>query len=580
MARLDRYAPVKEIAQIGAAIGREFSYELASAMSPQLESQLNEALAQFTDSGLAFRKGTPPDATYTFKHALVQDAAYDSLLKSSRKALHGKIAKVLEERFPTITHNTPEVLAYHEERAELIEEAIAHRLLAGQRATSRSANVEAIRQLELALSLLETQAQTPQRDHVELRLRVAFGTPLIASATRSHASEEVRNNFSRAAELCKGVDDPALLFPALYGQCVQLHASGEHHEAWPISKRILMLANKYDDRIGELTGYRMKGILKTMKGNLGEARDYLEKVVSLYDPDTDQDLRLVFGQDPHVAALSYLALVCSLMGHAQQAANIEGKAIERARKMGHPFTYCYSLFWAGCAASLVRDDAEKMLSRAKELASVARVEGFHHWFDLSQFILAFAHWECSQPKVNTRQFLEDYPYATWPDRLVGVTMFTPFCSVLSARMMATPQALNASLERIDKAIRVATNGAENWATPEMLRIRGCLQLETVRHDNEAEADFTKSIEMARAQQARLWELRTSVSLARLWQQQGKQREARVLLAPVYGWFTEGFDTKDLKEAKALLEELEVTEFASGWRVSALRNMSRRSKATR
>jgi class 3 adenylate cyclase/predicted ATPase len=557
MARLDRYAPVKEIAQIGAAIGREFSYELISAVAPLETSTHDQALKQLTDSGLAFRRGTPPDATYTFKHALVQDAAYDSLLKSKRQKLHGRIAKVLEERFPAITHNEPEVLAYHEERAGLTEQAIAHRLLAGQRATSRSANVEAVRQLELALALLSSLTQTPHRDHMELRLRVALGNPLIASTTRSHASEEVRDNSAQAAKLCERVDDPALLFPALYGQCVQLHASGMHDEAWPVSERILMFANKYDDRVGKLTGYRMKGILKTMKGDLGEAKDCLQKVVSLYDPDADQDLRLVFGQDPYVAAQSYLSFVLSLMGYAQQAARLECKAIECAKGMDHPFSYAYSLCWTGCVATLVRGDISKVISRANELASVCKAEGFHHWFAMSQFVLAFAHRERSKKKVNFRQFLEGYPYATWPNRLLGVTMTTPFYSVLSTRMIAAPEALDASLEHIDNAIRVATDGAENWATPEMLRIRGCLQLETTRRDNAAEADFIKSIEMAHAQQARLWELRTSISLARLWKEQGKHREAHDLLEPVYRWFTEGFDTKDLKEAKALLEELEV-----------------------
>ncbi|UCH48863.1 MAG: AAA family ATPase, partial [Betaproteobacteria bacterium] len=552
-ARLDRTAPVKEVAQIGAAIGREFTYELISAVAPLPKGKLDEGLAQLTDSGLAFRRGTPPEANYTFKHALVQDAAYDSMLKSWRQELHGKIVRVIEERFPAIASNEPEVLAHHEERAGLTDQAIAHRLLAGQRATRRSANVEAVRQLELALELVPTLEHTQHRDRTELRLRVALGTPLIASSDLAHASDQVRENFDKSAELCDRVDDPALLFPALFGQCVSLHASGLHHKAWSIADRIHVFADTYDDRVGRLTGYRMKGVLKTMTGNLKEARDYLEYAISTYEPDADKGLHLVFGQDPNVAALSYLALVLSLMGYSQQAADIEHQAIKRAEEMGHPFSHCYSLFWAGCAATMVRGDSETLIYRANELASVSKAQGFRFWFDMSQFFLAFAH--CNDERLSAGCFLENDPHASWPDRLMGKIIFTTFCSVLSTSMMATPEALGASLERIDKAIGIAEDGAENWALPEMFRIRGCLLLQSIGHDDQAEEDFKKSIEMAHTQQARLWELRTSVSLARLWQSQGKHKQAHDLLEPVYSWFTEGFDTKDLKEAKALLEEL-------------------------
>jgi class 3 adenylate cyclase/tetratricopeptide (TPR) repeat protein len=555
MARLDRYAPVKEVAQMGAAIGREFSYELIAAVAPSSEAQLDDALKQLIESGLAFRRGTPPEANYTFKHALIQDAAYDSLLKSRRQELHGRIAREIEARFPQTKDTEPEVLAHHKEQAGLHEQAIEHWLHAGQHATSRSAYLEAVRQLERGLALIEALEKTPQRDHAELRLRVALGSPLIAVTPLSYASLEVGGNFDKAAVLCDRVDDPELLFPALYGQWVNHHSSGRHRKARPISDRLLQLANQHEDRVGQLTGYRLTGVLDTMAGNLAEARDNLGKAVSLYDTATDQDLRLVYGQDPRAAALAYLAFVLSLMGYPRQAVEAEKKALTWAEKIGHKYTQAYALNWAGCNASLVRGDNDRLSARANELVNLAKVEGFQAWLDLSRFLLVYARFEEAGDELDVDQFLADNPSALWPHRRIEFMMMTSFYSVISAAALVKPAARGSALARIDESMRAAVNAGELWAEPEMLRGRGCLLLQLEGRENEAEVDFARSLEIARTQQAKTWELRTSTSLARLWQSQGKRKEALELLKPVFGWFTEGLDTKDLKEAKALLHEL-------------------------
>jgi predicted ATPase len=555
MARLDRDMPVKEIAQIGAAIGREFSYELIAAVAPLSHAQLDKTLSQLTDSGLAFRRGTPPEASYTFKHALMRDAAYDSLLKTRRQELHARIAKEIEARFSQTKYAEPEVLAHHNEEAGLYLQAIGHWLHAGQRATSRSAYLESTRQLQRGLALIESLEQTPQRDHAELRLRVALGSPLIAVTALSYASPEVGDNFDKAAVLCDRVEDPELLFPAFYGQWVNHHSSGRHRKARPISDRLLQLANQHDDRVGKLTGYRLKGVLDTMAGKLVEARDSLEKAMSLYDATTDQDLKFVYGQDPRSAALAYQAFVLSLLGYPKQALDAENQAMAWAEKTGHKYTRAYVLNWAGCNASLVRGDTERLAARANELANLAKAEGFKIWLDLSRFLLVYARLEAAEGELDVDRFLEDNRSALWPHRRIEFMMTTPFYSVLSAVALVKPEARSSALTRIDESMRAAVNAGELWAEPEMLRGRGCLLLQFGGREHEAEVDFERSLKIARSQGAKTWELRTSNSLARLWQSQGKGKEALELLKPVYDWFTEGFDTKDLKEAKVLLDEL-------------------------
>jgi tetratricopeptide (TPR) repeat protein len=550
MARLDRFAPVKEIAQIGAAIGREFSYELVAAVAPMSPTQLDSALAQLTDSGLAFRRGTPPEATYTFKHALVQDAAYDSLLKSRRQELHGKIARVIEERFLETTESAPELLARHQTAAGAIRAAIPLWHKAGVLAARRMALREAVLHFNTGLELLATLPASQERDASELSLRSALGN--VWMALKGWPAPEVWDTFHPAHPLAKSQGDPAGLLNVLWGLWVNVMSRGRVAESlrWVEEMRDVATATGDPDL---LTGGHLAAMIANFwLGEFARCMAHREQILALYDEQKHPRLAEITVHDPKTATGIWGSLALWILGYPDQAAQVCDAKDQHARQRGLPFDLGFALS-VGADVYEYRREPEQLRKRAAEAERVGHENGLPYvWAVMApqRYAMALIHEKPAEGVEPLRSGV-----ALW-EASGGRVNSTRLHSIV-AEGMALAGDVKGALQLIDDQIAQAERPGwgERHCYAEILRLKGWML--SLKGDLEgAERNYLTSLDWAREQQAKSWELRTSTSLAQLWQSQGKRKKAHDLLAPIYNWFTEGFDTKDLKEAKALLGELE------------------------
>ena len=548
MARLDRFVPVKEIAQIGAAIGREFSYELISAVAPMSPAQLDNALTQLTDSGLAFRRGTPPDAVYTFKHALVQDAAYESLLKSCRQELHAKIARVLEERFPLTKETEPELLGHHLSAAGQAEAAIPLWHKAGELALRRMALREAILHLETALELLATQPASRQRDAIELPLRTTLSNAW--TMLKGWAAPEVWDACYPALPLAKAQDDPADLLRVLEGIWVNVLSRGRAAESLRWVEEMLDAATGDPDLL--IAAHVAAMGTNFWLGEFARSLAHRDQLLGLYDEQKHSHLAEILNHDPKTLAGHFGSFVLWILGYPDQAAQISDAKDEHARRRGHPFDLGFALT-AGADVFDYRREPEQLRKRAAEGERVGRENGLPFvWANMAPQRQAMALIREGKAAEGIGPFQSGIAY--WEG--TGGRLDSPRLKSILAEAMALTGDVKGALGLIDEQIaQVERPGwEERFYYAEILRLKAWML--SLKGDLEGtEKNYLASLDWARKQQAKSWELRTSTSLARLWQSQGKRKEALDLLRPVYDWFTEGFDTKDLKEAKALLEEL-------------------------
>jgi class 3 adenylate cyclase/tetratricopeptide (TPR) repeat protein len=550
MARLDRYMPVKEVAQIGAAIGREFSYELISAVAPIDQEQLDDALARLTESGLAFRRGTPPDALYTFKHALVQDAAYDSLLKSRRQDLHAKIARVIEERFPNIASAEPEVLAHHYTQAGQPLRAIPLWQKAGEAALAHLALAESISHLNQGLKLIAALPKSLERDASELGLRIPLGTAW--SALKGWPAPEVWSSWHPALPLARSLGRNDALLPILWGLQENVMTQGRVAEslAWVNEARDAAKATGDADLL--LTGHLLAFICYFWMGNLIESQEHGDKVLGLYDAEKHRHLAHLTNHDFKTSVGVFGSSCAWMLGYPDRAVRLNEEMEAHTRQRAHPFDYGFALA-IGAAVFDFRCEPEKMRMRAEECERIGR--------DNSMPVL----WAMMAPVTYGMALIREGNAAEGVARLkAGLTVWdasggkllTPYIKAVLAQGMAMLGEIDGALRLIDEQIaQVERPGWEERVHyAEILRLKGWM-LSLSDDMQGAEKNYRASLNWARGQQAKSWELRTATSLARLWQVQGKRKEALDLLKPMYDWFTEGFDTKDLKEAKALLGEL-------------------------
>ena len=549
MARLDRFVPVKEIAQIGAAIGREFSYELIAAVAPMRQSQLDTALSQLTYSGLAFRRGTPPDATYTFKHALVQDAAYDSLLKSPRQELHAKIARVIEERFPGVKDTEPELLAHHLSAAGADAAAIPSWYKAATNAVERVALLDAMAHCARGLALLSALPDSQDRARQELALQLVLGQA--AAQAKGWAAPEPEQAFSRARALCEAIGDAPEVFPALWGVWAFSVVAGRMVAAEAVALEFLGHAKRSGDSAAVCEGQRIVGEMALHLGDLRRARAHLEEGIGVYDAEAHRGNIKLYGQDSGMTNLVYLSSVLWLLGYPDQSRRAQQGAMELAERSGQPF----GLAWAHIFDTLLQGNIRNWTSMGKAAAEVVAVStehGYAYWLAWGCINLGVArmhgHAE-SQAGESVRKQIDVL-------RSVGVGSGLTWAYALLADAYWALGGIDEGLDQVAAGLALVEKTEERYAESELLRVQGELLLSCGRKfHSQAEACFDRSIEIARHQQAKSWELRTSTSLARLWQSQGKRKEALGLLKPVYNWFTEGFDAHDLKVARELLESL-------------------------
>ncbi|HYI81984.1 MAG TPA: AAA family ATPase, partial [Acetobacteraceae bacterium] len=554
LARLDRLAPVRRIAEVGAAIGREFSHELITLVSEAPEDEVEDALRQLVASELVFRRGTPPDATYTFKHALVQDAAYSTLLRGARRRLHARIAEALEERFPETADTQPELLAHHCAEAGMAERAIAYWRRAGERASERSANVEAVAHLSRGLGLVEGMPDTPGRAEAELALHMRIGGPLIA--TKGYAAPEVERTYLRAQELCERLGRSGELFPVLRGLWHCYAVRGELRSAQRLAERLVALAEAEPEghKLHRALARRALGSTLFFFGRFDDARVQLDQAIALDEaaaaPRERRARILFYTEQPGVVGRIYLAWNRWLTGHPDRAL----ATIEPALTLSHSLSHLHSLAFSLISAAVVhiwRREFEAARRRAEAAIAVAREHGLAHFAAMAALCRGVALARLGQPEEGIADLhagLAEHHETS--ARLVD-SMWLGFI----AEAHALAGRIDAAFAALDRAGERAAASAESFYRAELHRLRGALHLRR-GEVGEGQRWLNEAMHLARSQGARSLELRAATDLARLWRDRGGRRAAaRDLLAPVYGWFTEGFDTPDLKDAGALLDDL-------------------------
>jgi class 3 adenylate cyclase/predicted ATPase len=550
MARLDRFAPVKQVAQIAACIGREFSYDLVSMTAPLSDDTLRDALKGLCASELVFCRGTPPNASYRFKHALVHEVAYRSLLRSRRQQLHARIAAVLEERFSQTAETHPELIGHHYAEAGLRDQAAVYFQRAGARALERSTYLEAISHLARGLELLEASPDTIERVQRELELQLALGSALMA--TRGYAAPEVEQAYVRARALCSHIGHTPQLFPVLHGLYRIYHVRGDLKAAQEVGEHLTKLAESLGDQALLVEAHRALGVPLLWLGEVALARAKLEEGTTLYDTKLLRSHAYTYGIDPGVVCLSYAALAWWFLGFADHALDRSQRALALAEELAHPHSRALALVWAAWLRQFLRDtDSTEEL--AQEAVRLCGEHGYPLWRAMGAILHSWALIESGRKPdeciLQMWQGLADL-------RATGAGLWQPCFLGLIAEACNKVNRIDEGLMVLDQALGVVRERAERFYEAELHRLRGELLLRRNPEDISAsEACFQTAIAIARDQQAMSLKLRAATSLARLWAERGERCQAHDLLAGTYGWFTEGLDTLDLQEAQALLREL-------------------------
>jgi len=546
MARLDRLATVKAVAQLGATIGRGFPYNLLQAVSPLDEPTLQHGLRQLVDAELVYQRGVGPQATYMFKHALIQDTAYQSLLRSTRQQYHQRIAQVLEAQFPGTAESQPELLAHHYTEAECSALAIPYWQQAGQRAIERSANLEAIGHFTRGLEALQALPDAPERLQQELSLQIALSSALMV--TRGFAAPEVAQAYARAHELCQRVEVTPQLFLVLGGLRRFYLNRGALQTARELAEQAFTLAQSLDDREHFLRAHHDLGSALFFQGEVATAHTYLTQGMALYAAQQQQHSRShTLVHDAGVGCCSYAAWCLWVLGYPAQALQRSHETLTLARELSRPYYLAHALYFAALVHQFRREE-RLTEERAEAAMALCAEHGYAHYLAAATILRGWAQAAQGQDEAGLAQLRRGLAAA----QATGAVRTYP-SGLLAERYWKGGQAKE-GLRLLAEALVVVGNNGERWWAAELFRLKGELLLqEAVPDPSQAETCFRQALDIARRQQAKSWELRAAISLNRLWQRQGKWAEAYELLAEVYGWFTEGFDTADLQEAKALLD---------------------------
>jgi predicted ATPase len=556
MARLDRLGPAKEVAQIGAAIGREFSHALLASVVRDAGLDLGLALDRLIQAGLMSRQGVPPHASYLFKHALVQDAAYGTLLREPRRMLHARIAETLESQFVEIVESQPEILARHCTEAGLIEKATELWGQAGQRSLGRLALVEATAQLNRALAQIAALPGTPALRGEQIKLQVALANALMH--TKGYAAPETKASvdqahlyIERAEALGEPPEDSLLLFSVLYGFCAANYVGFNGCALRELAAQFLSLAERQGTMVSTMIGHRLMGTSLLVTGDIAKSQTHFDDAIALYDHAEHRPLATRFGQDIGVTILSNRSYARWILGYPVAALTDADHAIKDAREIGQAAALMYALAHIGIVNTLCGNHAVAA-SQAKDVLALSEEKKTPHWKAVGMINQGWVLALTGRPS-NAVQMITS---GITTFRSTGATFYEPPSLTLLAGAYAKLGEYEQARRAIGEAIAAIENVKERSWEGEVRRTAGEIALMSPEPNAaKAEAYFEHALAVARNQQAKSWELRAAMSMARLWRDQGKPREAHDLLAPVYGWFTEGFDTLDLKEAKALLDEL-------------------------
>jgi DNA-binding response OmpR family regulator/class 3 adenylate cyclase/tetratricopeptide (TPR) repeat protein len=562
LARLDRLGNAREVAQIGAVVGREFSYKLLQALVNTPDNALRDALKTISESQLIYGRNEPPHATYMFKHALVHDAAYEMLLPTRRIELHGAIARALEKEFPEIVEAQPELLAHHYVKAENVEMAVHYLSEAGERALSRSALTEAKAQINQALQLIATLPENDGRRHQELKLQIDLARTLLEQ--KGYADSEVGEAYAKAADWSKRVDDPGMRLAVHYGLWGHLYVGGQPEAMLKQADEFLALAQRQskaldhrtDDVVGPLMiGHRLVGTAHLINGEVEKAIGELDAALSHFDPKehgpaskVGQNLRARFGQDVGATVHAYRSWALWLSGWPDQAADAAAKAVASGVASDHRHSLFYALWHAGMARVMLRDEAE-VARLGRKLTVNANERELPYWQALGHFLQGWHARQSERPADAIEQL--QLGLDRWQQ--TGSRVFRPVCLAFLADAYGAYHQLKLARSTFDEALQTAADTGERWAEPEIHRLYG----DFLAHDKDsppsaAIAHYERAIEIAQQQGSRSLELRATMSLARIASEQGSPIQWHERLSKIYQTFTEGWNTEDLKDARALL----------------------------
>jgi predicted ATPase len=529
------------VAQLAAVLGRQFSYELISAVTTTPKQQLDEALAQLVSAELIFRHGTPPNAEYTFKHALVQDAAYGTLLRSRRQQLHARVAETLERQFSDIVVADPALLAQHCAEAAMAEKAVVYRLKAGQQAMARSAMTEAVAQLQKGLDLLAAIPDEAQRRPQEFDLQIALGWAL--AATKGYAGGTV----TRARALAEQMGRPEGVVPLIGNQFAFHFARSEHKLALSLAEEIEKIGEARNDVALQLRGRSLKGSVCLSLGEFRSARALLEQCHGLADP-AHRGLGGGWPIDLYAEMLANLAITLTCLGYLDQGRLRLNEALSEATRLGHAPTAAEVLTLT-IMVELITSPLNAQ-RHAEELMALATEHGFPLFLG---WAIVFRGWSLTA-LGQAQEGLTLLAQGLAAIRATGAVVSTPGVLMGLAWTCAKVGRIVEAMNCLAEAAQHIETTEERVVEAELHRLRGEL-LTAIGDKAAANHSYQQAIAVAQRQRAKAWELRAATSLARLWRDQGKRTEARDLLAPIYGWFTEGFDTPVLQDAKALLDQL-------------------------
>ena len=553
MARLDRLAEAKPIAQQGAVVGREFTYEMLRTAFLVHDLTLHRALRQLVEAELVVERGKAPESRYSFRHSLIHEAAYKSLLKSTRCQYHQRIAHALTAHFSETAERRPELVAYHFTEAGLAESAIGYWQQAGQRALERSAHVEAVSHLGKGLELLARLPESSERHERELPLQATFGSA--ASAVKGFAAPEVERAYARAHALCQRLPGAPELFWVYWGLWA-FHVMRAHFdEALELGERLAEMAVAQGDEGLEMEALFTLGSTRFMRGEHLAAEEALERAIALDHEDRDRSNAFVTGQDVGVTSRSYLALVGWYLGRPDHALALSQEAIAEARRISHPFSLISALASDACLHQY-RGEAREAAADAEEALALAEKLGFF-WTAQARIPLGWSLATASEPPERRVEGLRQIREGLDAMAASGARLSLPYALTVLADIEWHHGLVDDGLETVERGFETVRQTGEAQSLAELHRLWGELLLASPAKSSaeEAEASFSRAIEIARDQSARSLELRATTSLARLWREEERGEAARERLAAVCDGFTEGFETADLRAATKLLEAL-------------------------
>ncbi|MCZ6743509.1 MAG: adenylate cyclase, partial [Alphaproteobacteria bacterium] len=550
MARLDRLPRLRELAQLGAVLGREFTYEMLQTLAEVEEPKLREGLGQLVDAELLYQRGRAPRAKYIFKHALIQDAAYESLLKRTRQRHHRRVAALMEERFPETVATHPELVAHHYTEAGLAEKSVRYWYKAGQRAIERSANLEAIVHLTRGRALLTEQPASAERDVQELDFCLALGPALMS--TKGLAAAEAEEVYLHARQLCQSVDQAALSFQAAWGLWLVYQQRGQMDLAQSATEEVLSLAERQRENVDHLLqAHHAAWTTQLFVGNISASRTHTVEGDALYDIEKHRSHAFTYGgHDPGVCAKTTASEALCLLGYAEQAVQNAVDGVTLAERLSHPFSLAMARYFVA-QVHQYRLEADIVRSHAQAAITMCESHGFESFRAQAAMLLGWAAAAGGESEPGIAQIREGL--AAWQS--TGTSMRRPYFLALLADALLRADRTEEGLNIIAEAEALIERSGETRWQGETVRLKGALMDRAGAAMEDIEATYQRALEIARGQEARWLQLRAATSLGQFWHGRGKASEARELLGPLYAWFTEGFDTPDAKRAKALLDEL-------------------------